>query len=55
MSKYFWVVQNLELGWDNVVALIPVEEATEEQLQKIFPGKTYVFSCRRPEGLEYYD
>lgn len=54
MSKYFWIVQNVELGWDNVVAIIPVEDCEIEDLIEEFQGDTYVFQTKKINNLDYY-
>jgi hypothetical protein len=40
MKKTVWVVQNLDLGWDNVVALFNLEDYTFEQLNEVFPEES---------------
>lgn len=53
-GKYVWVVQNLELGWDSVVAIIPVEDCEIEDLIKEFQGDTYVFQTKQINKLDHY-
>lgn len=53
-GKYVWVVQNAELGWDNVVAIIPVEDCEIEDLIKEFKGDYYVFQTKQINKLDYY-
>lgn len=57
MSKYVHVVTNLELGWDNIVAVFDSDVVSFEELEKRFKRKDmYIIHCQKVEtSLEEYE
>lgn len=46
MEKTVYVVQYLELGWDNVIGVFDANEVSIEELQEVYSGKYYVITDR---------